>query len=658
MSDSDDSDQNEINKTSLTTPLNFVPCNQSTYEPERSIEQCNPTKLSESAIGHWEAYTKGIGAKLLLQMGYKPGKGLGRSLQGIVTPVEAHIRKGRGAIGAYGPETKSKQFIISKGLNDNTDKKKVNLWKKEFSNTSNGEVNYRKFVTSSTFNTSVFIDMTGPDTKIISNFDAVPIALESYKFSTKELIYNIYIIKEVTNKSRQLHKKISQEKIIESNIIRQKMKNISLAYELETKYCNEIKNIINNVSYLRFSSNNVSDMTSLCAQLIDVGQTDFLSFHLQDLVVNIGGPIMKLQLKTWKPLDNPTIPISLMLTWKQILCDSEINENSILNPYCALCWSIILPFLREAITNDWDPHYPNTVINLLQVWRFILPAFCVEHLLNQNILPKLLRAVCIWNPLIDVVPIHEWVLPWKDLLCLNSIYYEIRTKLSEALIVWQPADKSAFAMIQPFRCVFTENEMDSFVRSTIIPKIQQYLSEMPINPTDQNLEYWHNVWLWKDLLSIDIMVSILESSFLQRWTQTLVNWLNLPGVNLDQVTSWYSGWKSLIDKHNIGDHPIVVEHFSRALHLMQRYCGYTDNTMRYNNTHSANLSELNFHGIVSQRCAERGICFSPIAGQYESGHQIYRLGKYNCYIDRGILLIENCNSTEWKPINLNQILNQ
>lgn len=69
--------------------------------------QLDPTMMKQG-VGHWEKHTKGIGAKLLLQMGFQPGKGLGKDLQGISAPVEAHVRKGRGAIGAYGPEKAAK----------------------------------------------------------------------------------------------------------------------------------------------------------------------------------------------------------------------------------------------------------------------------------------------------------------------------------------------------------------------------------------------------------------------------------------------------------------------------------------------------------------------------------------------------------------------
>jgi tuftelin-interacting protein 11 len=57
-------------------------------------------------VGGWEKYEKGFGSKMLLRMGWQKGMGLGKEGQGRAIPVEATVRKGKGAVGRYGAESR------------------------------------------------------------------------------------------------------------------------------------------------------------------------------------------------------------------------------------------------------------------------------------------------------------------------------------------------------------------------------------------------------------------------------------------------------------------------------------------------------------------------------------------------------------------------
>ena len=69
------------------------------------------------------------------QMGHVAGRGLGRSQQGITTPVEAILRKGRGTIGYYGNERSERSLIDFPVVDSEEDEDKefqdqLQQWKK------------------------------------------------------------------------------------------------------------------------------------------------------------------------------------------------------------------------------------------------------------------------------------------------------------------------------------------------------------------------------------------------------------------------------------------------------------------------------------------------------------------------------------------------
>lgn len=63
----------------------------SEYSNEEIVHKSLLTMESNAPLGNWEKHTRGIGSKLMAQMGYVIGTGLGKHSDGRMEPVEATV---------------------------------------------------------------------------------------------------------------------------------------------------------------------------------------------------------------------------------------------------------------------------------------------------------------------------------------------------------------------------------------------------------------------------------------------------------------------------------------------------------------------------------------------------------------------------------------
>ncbi|XP_041779009.1 septin-interacting protein 1 [Anopheles merus] len=681
-------------------------------------------------VGNWEQHTRGIGAKLLLQMGYQPGKGLGKDLQGISAPIEAHLRKGRGAIGAYGPEKKTVVADAKqKQKQDDTKalpaaggkEEETCQWRKEGGKQSKSRYFFKsvedviekgkKTATYAPFDKSssklaqvTVIDMTGPEKRVLSGYHALgqakvadeelyelsgqaggkpPPAKETIHFALPELLHNLNLMVEYCEQDIiTIDKQKCEAKDREEQLLHEKQNLIRIS-ELEKDYLHTLDGALELVRALvepAGGSIELEECERIFVRLYADYPAECKEFGLSDLAAGVVAPLLASRLREWNPFSEPTRHLDIFKRWKSILASSRTDTvNSLLDPYSAVVWSGVVPSIRSA-ASEWNPRAHQPMIALLDAWAPLLPAWILDNVLEQIVLVKLTAAVIEWDPLTDTVPIHCWIHPWTELLgpkMEGNIYPAIREKLARALKGWHPEDRSARAMLTPWKGVFAEEDLQVFLAKNIIPKLELRLTELIVNPLQQDLEIFNQVWEWHELISPLQMATVLDKYFFPKWLQTLVIWLN-QSPNFDQVSRWYQGWKAQFTD-DVVRHPNIKECFRKALELMQRSIGLggsgaggpsssppvmesippppkpptvTMMDMQQLDTQPT----LEFKELVSQKCAERGIIFAPMPGRRELGKQVYRVGKLFCYIDRSVCIVSPDGGVSWTPISLAALL--
>eukprot|EP00090_Calanus_glacialis_P026300 TRINITY_DN41326_c0_g1_i1.p1 TRINITY_DN41326_c0_g1~~TRINITY_DN41326_c0_g1_i1.p1 ORF type:complete len:713 (+),score=291.77 TRINITY_DN41326_c0_g1_i1:106-2244(+) len=583
----------------------------------RSQGYSQPQSLGKG-FGDWEKHTKGIGAKLLLNMGFQPGKGLGKALQGRTSVVEAHLRKGKGAIGAYGHEggrPKKEKLLDSDEEEEKQFKDKLNQWR---TGTAVGakkkNVSYVYKSVDDVLAEGQFrkvdrkedrargegvkvIDMTGREQRVLKGYSAIAgqqrpaedgdssaplIALQEKRkknFELPELIHNLNLLVDMTEQDiiaadRKLVHHKDRVEVLEREGV--KLNNL---VEKEKRQIEAMEQIIDVLDKLEEKHNTgeldhelaVKAFTKLKEEFSSEFQEFELSYCAQTVVI----PLVKQSLTSWSPLAgrNESLPhLTTFTQWREILeagGDTQPGADTPMAAYHSLVWESWVPLVRLAVQR-WHSRDPQPLVAFLELWRPLVPPWIMQHVLEQLVLARLQAEVEVWDPLTDTTPIHTWLHPWLPPLGdrLECVFPTIRNKLSSALSSWHPTDRSAKLILLPWQEVFSRGSMCAFLTKNIVPKLEQALATLPITPHNQDLTLWRAVTDWSDLLPPPQLAQMLAQSFFPRWLQVLAGWLNST-PNYEEVVGWYSGWKSSLPA-SVLPLPGVADQLSQALHMMNR----------------------------------------------------------------------------------------
>ena len=357
--------------------------------------------------------------------------------------------------------------------------------------------------------------------------------------------------------------------------------------------------------------------------------------------------------------------------------DTSFKSGLSLNAYDRIVWETWMPTFRRIMSQHTVKMCAHECADLLSKWKLLLPNWILTNIVEQIILPKLLKETEEWNPLTDTIAIHVWIHPWlplmKDRLDMD-IFPTIRFKLANALTNWHPSDKSAYAILTPWKPpVFSVGSWDAFVCKNILPKLQLILAngdQFLLDPTEQNLEAWHWVMLWQELVPFTSFVSLIENVFFPKWLQVLSVWLN-SSPNYEEVSTWYIGWKNLMPDKLV-QHPHIKNKLSQGLIMMNRslagaQVSVTDSYPSANPQQEASAVTKQpgvqltakqtiplFKDIVQKKATDHNLLFMPVLNRFKDGKQVYRFGNLNIYLDKTLIyMLEN---GQFRPASINEIV--
>ncbi|KAI9921616.1 hypothetical protein PsorP6_002180 [Peronosclerospora sorghi] len=686
----------------------------------------------------WEKHTTGFGAKMLSKMGFK-GR-LGKKEDGVSATIEVKKRPAQMGIG-FG------DFVEARNLKQNRRLQKElkgeilevemeetpgvveddTLWRKR--KDIAGRKKYKRAADlkqeaqniKKIKKDDVVLDMRGPDVRMLSDgtaaFDVDPHCVEVVRPKLgDELIYNVRtVVNLAQGRIVDLSQKIgtNTERVV---TMKKEVRLIKAHLEVDDVRSPRMQALIEHIKALdalREQSISLRSVEPLLFSLSELRRNfplEFDAHKLQRLVPSLCTSSLRSLLANSDLFDqktSDTVVLQLHLiqafltqlpinrnanhttgSTSPVICKNALTEGNDL--YNLILEETLWPAIVQWVNVDWQAKSaPSTCVDLFLKVRPYLSSEFEDAFLHQLVLARLKKECHCWDPRVDTIPIHEWLLPWLPYIGspMQSLYPEIRLTLGSALNQWHPSDLTVLSVLSPWRPLWGEHEYGKFTHRHIVRKLIRCLHrEFIINPANQSLAGLSWVLAWKDHLPDRQFIALLEGEFFPKWLKVLRTWI-AGSPNLTELEKWYRGWKLLFETRSLATNERLLVHFHGALVLLEvasEYVGVPRESRRP-------VPELNEHAATnyqdalasardetkqeppiletkSSQTLSRNVSMKDAIENFaiahnltfmpkciHDGQQVYVFGKHRIIIEQGVAFLEKSKGV-FKPVDLEYLL--
>uniref|UniRef100_M4B9B9 G-patch domain-containing protein n=1 Tax=Hyaloperonospora arabidopsidis (strain Emoy2) TaxID=559515 RepID=M4B9B9_HYAAE len=696
--------------------------------------------VTKSKTFAWEKHTTGFGAKMMAKMGFK-GR-LGKKEDGVSATIEVKKRPAQMGMG-YG------DFVEASNLNQNkkiqkelkgesveeeteedvrggveTDalwrKRKVVAGQKRKKHKQAADLMLEAQNMKKQKSGEVVLDMRGPSVRVLSDvtaaFDIDPQRMKAARPKLgDELLYNTRM---VVNLAQCKIVELSQK--IDGNIesvatMKKELKMIKAQLDVDDvrlQHTQTLTDQLKTLDALREQALDLRSVERLLSHLREIRRNfplEFDAHKLQQIVPSLCVPPLRdlltdSNLLEQKSIDRVVLEFRMIQTFLTELPSRAATD--------AAKSASVLPVIRKKTMAEGDDLYnfileetlwPAVVQCVNVEWQAkSAPAACVDVFLQirpylsgefedafllQLVHSRLKKECHRWDPRLDTIPIHEWLLPWLPYLgtAMESLYPDIRLALANALSQWHPSDLSVLSVLSPWRELWGEHDYGKFTHRYIVRKLIRCLHrEFEIKPDNQSLVALTWVLAWKDHLSDRQFIALMEGEFFPKWLKALRTWV-AGSPNLTELDTWYRGWKFFFEQKGLPTNERLRVHFQGALVLLL----VATKTVGVPNESRPLLPELNKFAAASYQDAltlvrdevppAREVKHSPqrasrsvslrdvienlaithnvtfVPKGFYDGQQLYTFGKHQIIIEQGVVFLEISKGV-FKPVDLEQLL--